>query len=140
MLIYALFIDCQEPILAMPRFRERLLWQLLPKGYHKKTAREINKKTLYSCSCSCFLHLFSKNGIKDACSTADCCPLLTYCPRHTPDVGPDMPQTVPGCTWFYLALPDCARLYLAVPWSAMIYLSTECHKVPLLTLIFRRFR
>ena len=40
-----------------------------------------------------------KNGITDACSTADCCPLLTIfprcCPRHATDDVPDMPQMMP---------------------------------------------
>ena len=30
-----------------------------------------------------------KNGITDACSTADCCPLLTICPRCCPRHAPD---------------------------------------------------
>ena len=49
-----------------------------------------------------------KNGITDACSTADCCSLLSIvdnmphtCPRHIPDDAPDMPpmmpQTCPRC-------------------------------------------
>ena len=33
-------------------------------------------------------HIKRKNGITDACSTADCCPLLTICP----DVVSDMPH------------------------------------------------
>ena len=36
-----------------------------------------------------------KNGITDACSTADCCPLLsllTICPRCCPRHASDMPQ------------------------------------------------
>ena len=51
-----------------------------------------------------------KNGITDACSTADCCPLLSIvdnmpqmlsqtCPRHSPNNAPDishmMPQIMP---------------------------------------------
>ena len=28
----------------------------------------------------------------DACNTADCCPLLTICPRYCPRNTPDMPQ------------------------------------------------
>ena len=28
-----------------------------------------------------------KNGITDACSTANCCPFLTICPRHAPGPG-----------------------------------------------------
>ena len=43
-----------------------------------------------------WLCLWLQNGITDACSIADCCPLLTICPRccprHAPDVVPDMPQ------------------------------------------------
>ena len=30
-----------------------------------------------------------KNGITDACSTTDCCPLLTTCPRCCPRDSPD---------------------------------------------------
>ena len=33
-----------------------------------------------------------KNGITDAGSTADCCPLLTICPRCCPKPAPDMPE------------------------------------------------
>ena len=47
--------------------------------------------------------LQKKKGITDACSTADCCSLLSIvdnvpqtcprcCPRHAPDDAPDMPQ------------------------------------------------
>ena len=43
-----------------------------------------------------------KKGITDACSTADCCSLLSIvdnvpqtCPRHAPDVVPGMPQMMP---------------------------------------------
>ena len=36
-----------------------------------------------------------KNGITDACSTADFCQLLIYCPRHAPDDSPDMYQMMP---------------------------------------------
>ena len=53
-----------------------------------------------------------KNGITDACSTADCCPLLSIVdnmphavpympqmmPRHAPDDAPDMPQML-SQTW-----------------------------------------
>ena len=35
----------------------------------------------------------AKNGITDACSTADCCPLLTICPICCPRHAPDMPHT-----------------------------------------------
>ena len=31
-----------------------------------------------------------KNGITDVCSTADCCPLLTICPRCCPRHAPDI--------------------------------------------------
>ena len=31
----------------------------------------------------------NKNSITDACSTADCCPLLTICPRCCPRHAPD---------------------------------------------------
>ena len=34
-------------------------------------------------------HKLQKNGITDACSTADCCPLLTICPRCCPRHAPD---------------------------------------------------
>ena len=47
-----------------------------------------------------------KKGITDACSTTDCCSLLSIvdnvpqtcprcCPRHAPDDAPDMPQMMP---------------------------------------------
>ena len=36
-----------------------------------------------------------KNGIPDACSTMDCCLLLTICPRCCPRHTPDMPQMMP---------------------------------------------
>ena len=32
--------------------------------------------------------LLQKNGITDACSTEDCCPLLTICPRCCPRHAP----------------------------------------------------
>ena len=51
---------------------------------------------------------WKKNGITDACSTADCCPLMPemlsqtcprwwprsprWCPRHAPDIVPDIPH------------------------------------------------
>ena len=47
----------------------------------------------------------SKNTITDACSIADCCPLLKICPRccprhapdDAPDDAPDMPQVPRWC-------------------------------------------
>ena len=54
--------------------------------YEMKLITESQKKIIDS------KHEWIKNGITDACSTADCCPLLTTCPRWCPRHAPDMPQ------------------------------------------------
>ena len=55
-----------------------------------------NSKHIYG---SILFQIAPKNGITDACSTADCCPLLAIyprcCPRHAPDMPQMMPQTCP---------------------------------------------
>ena len=40
------------------------------------------------------LPFVNKNDITDACSTADCCPLLIYCP-DMPQMNPHIPQMMP---------------------------------------------
>ena len=83
------------------------------------------------------MYVIHKNGIRDACSTADMleCPRHAsddapdmYYPRHAPDDAPDMhqmmPQTcpkVPGCTWLCI--------YAGLPWSTSPMVSH--HRLPL---------
>ena len=59
-----------------------------------------------------YMHMYicNKNGIRDACITADIldCPrhALKWCPRWCPRHAPDMPQTCPS--WCYRHAPDDA--------------------------------
>ena len=50
-----------------------------------------------------------KNSFTDACSTADCCPLLTICPRCCPRHTPDMPQLLPTAN-----IIDCLQMALSL--------------------------
>ena len=97
------------------------------------------------CSASCQLGGWNKTLIEiagrlqkntDACSTADCCPLLsivdnmpqmlsqtcpTWCSRHAPDDAPGMPQMMPQ---------TCPALYPAVPGFALVFHDLPCHRLP----------
>ena len=97
---------------------------------------ELKFKTFSFAERKCLLHntILIKNCITDACSTADCCPLLTICPRccprHAPDDAPDIPFSI---IFDILRAPAFQNYSTWWVLSAQ-YLSTDCHILPMTSL------